>query len=385
MKTILKIMVLVAVTIVCCTACKDMDSSYKEYIVPNNGRTYPGKATNPVTYSGFNKAKITWLRGTDANVVKARIFWNNYTESVEVDIPSGVDTVSCLIEPLPEAPYSFIIHTYDAEGNKSVPVEVSCIVYGDQYLSRLLGRRIERAGYYNDGRLYIRWGAADITNGAIATELEYKDAAGNPVQLVIKPTEQVTERSSFEVGSGIRWRTVYVPDSTCLDNYTTDWLTIDHLGRAPEPMSRAGWTGTCDSQQNASNSPAQTLDGIRTTQWHSDPNRAYPHWIAFDMKTVIAVENVILTMRSANPTNTFKNFMIQGSMDGVTWTDYPPADGSQYYNFKPLAEVPQTYTLEDIPEMQYIRIYMFNSNVTASPNNRYAVLAEFEVYGYPVE
>ena len=60
------------ITVLAFTACKKMDSTYKEFIVP--GRlSYIGKATSPKAYAGHNRVEITWLRGADPNVTKAMI------------------------------------------------------------------------------------------------------------------------------------------------------------------------------------------------------------------------------------------------------------------------------------------------------------------------
>jgi hypothetical protein len=58
-----------------------MDSTYKQYVVPG-GLTYAGKPTSPKAYSGLNRIKIAWLRGADPSVVKAKIFWNNFADSL---------------------------------------------------------------------------------------------------------------------------------------------------------------------------------------------------------------------------------------------------------------------------------------------------------------
>jgi len=106
------------------------------------------------------------------------------------------------------------------------------------------------------------------------------------------------------------------------------------------------------------------------------PFSKFPHWVAFDMQQVIKVKDVILAMRTAVPGNTFREFMIQGSMDGgVTWTDYPPAEGS-YYIFEPIAEEKQTFSLPSVPEMRQIRIFAVSAH-----NQNFAVLGEIEVFG----
>src|SRR5690606_8281285 len=112
--------------------------------------------------SGDKRIKLSWLRGTDPRVQTARIFWNNYTDSVELTVPANVDTVSYVIESISENTYSFMIHTYDDEGNKSIPIEILGTVYGDNYRN-LLSNRLQKSTYYVGQDLTLNWGAVEDT------------------------------------------------------------------------------------------------------------------------------------------------------------------------------------------------------------------------------
>ena len=81
--------------------CKEIDDSFKDFVVPG-GIVYPQKVVNPMVNSGYQRIKISWLRGADPSVTKARIFWNNYNDSIEVIIPPVGDTISVIINDLPE-------------------------------------------------------------------------------------------------------------------------------------------------------------------------------------------------------------------------------------------------------------------------------------------
>src|SRR6186713_2025734 len=159
------------------SACKKMDSTYKQYVVVG-GIPYTGKAKSPKAYAGHNRVKITWLRGADPNVTKARIFWNNYTDSVEVLIKDDADTISVIIDNLPEKDYSFEIKTYDNKGVPSIPVELLSGAFGDRYQSQLLTRPVNSVLLDKNDKLTIKWGNAGISNGAIFTELTYTDLTG---------------------------------------------------------------------------------------------------------------------------------------------------------------------------------------------------------------
>jgi hypothetical protein len=87
-----------------------------------------------------------------------------------------------------------------------------------------------------------------------------------------------------------------------------------------------------------------------------------------DMKNPVTVSAVELVYRQ-NVYNSFTDFTIQGSLDGVNWTSY----GS--FSFKMIND-PQNFQLPGSPVMQYVRIY-----ATKGVNN-YAHIGELAVYGY---
>ena len=144
MKKIYRYTVMLALAICTLSACKKMDSIYKDFIVPG-GLPYAGRVTKPVIQSGRQRIKISWLRGADPNVNLARIYWNNYTDSVNVPIPATGDTISVIIANLEEKPYTFVARTYDDKGNKSVAVELLGESYGDKYQSLLVTRPVARS------------------------------------------------------------------------------------------------------------------------------------------------------------------------------------------------------------------------------------------------
>jgi len=76
---------------------------------------------------------------SDPKIVSCRIYWDLGTryEEVPVDMSGGAFRIEKEIT-LPENTYNFDIYTYDAAGNRSVPVNVSSKTYGEQYEHRSL-------------------------------------------------------------------------------------------------------------------------------------------------------------------------------------------------------------------------------------------------------
>src|SRR5690606_24549100 len=139
------------------------------------------RPTNVRLSGGLNRVKISWPKGPDPSVVKARIFWNVFADSTEIPIEPSMDTVSCMIDNLPEGNYSFVIVTYDKAGNRSVPLEVFGNTYGEKYQARLLDRPVLASLQKKNMEMFIAWGIADTAMGAFATDVKYVNLTGDTV------------------------------------------------------------------------------------------------------------------------------------------------------------------------------------------------------------
>lgn len=349
-------------------SCQKMDDSYRKFVVPG-GITYPGKATSPVAHSGKNRVLITWLRGTDPTVVKANVFWNNYSDSIAVDVPQTGDTISVVIDDLPEQQYAFEIVTYNDKGDKSVPQEVLGSSFGDTYQTGLLNRYITQAINYGYDTAWIKWGSVDLASGNIATEISYIDTSGREKVKRFPISDTLSFISGIN-STEIKYRTVYLPDSTSIDTFYTAYDAYQILTK----IDKKNMTITADSYeptaQLPNGAPEKAIDDDPNTFWHTDHTGVqppYPHWLAIDMKQTVSLALVQLTSRPNSIAADFTDFIIQGSQDGQNWSDYG--------TFKlPDAAGPQDFYLENPPKIRYVRIYM-----TKGPNY-YSHLAELSLY-----
>ncbi len=371
MKKLLSKFLLYVIALSVCFSCKKMDSKYKDFIVPG-GRVYTEKVRSPHAYSGHNRIKIEWLRGIDPNINKVRIFWNNYSDSVQVDVPPAGDTISYIFENLPEKSYSFIIKTYDKDGNFSVPVEVFGDSYGDNYQSGLLNRFISSAELDSYGSLKVTWGPADISNGVLATEIKYTGKEGGSLIKRFGKDETTTILTDFKPGTELEYRTLYTPDSLSIDTFYTSF----ERKKVAAKISKSGWTASANSYERVaqlpSGAPEKAIDDDITTYWHSNHTElitGYPYWLAVDMKNPVVVTRIELFSRLAYFTEDFTDFTVQGSMDGSVWASYGT------FKMEGKAET-QSFIIDGAPEMRYIRIYM-TKGVTV-----HAYLAELTVFGY---
>ena len=389
MKKILFLSVIAAV--VCSTACTKLEDAYDKYIVPG-GYIYPQKPTNAAAYSGDGRVVLEWERGTDPSIAKALVSWNNNEGSREFDINGNVEDVRVEIDGLSEKDYSFQVQTLDAQGNISVPVELNSYAYGDLYKSSIYDRGITLA-YMNQDKLVIEWSDGDITNGLQYTELRYQDAGGEEQTLTIDAEATgETILNDYLLGTNLVTKSFYRPDTTCVDLFETKET-------ATEPLSiidRSDWTITASSYEPTGQNgygggnPERVLDGLIEwapnananvpTYWHSQhtgSGSSFPHWLAVDMKKPVNIKRVVLQCRDDPNCTTgysFSNFTIQGSNDGVEWTDL-----ETYDVYSRTDKNPQYYPVNTKEYYTHFRIVM---NTGYGP---YADLCELAILGVEQE
>lgn len=206
------------------TSCSRMDATYADFI--KDGKIiYPGKADSVSVLPGKNRLLLSWLL-FDPNVTRVKIYWDNRTDSVELNVaPSaGIDSMKTLLSGLEERDYLFEYFTYDEDGNQSVKVEAQGHAYGDLYTNSLLNRPIQRVEIVNDTtRIY--WGESS-DSGLIGTSVEYADTQ-NQIRTVFADAEvSATPLPERKPNTDLRYRTVFLPHPMAIDTFYTAYETI---------------------------------------------------------------------------------------------------------------------------------------------------------------
>jgi hypothetical protein len=369
MKKIFHVGLILFITICVISACRKMDSTYKQYIVPG-GLTYAGKPTSPKAYSGLNRIKVAWLRGADPSVVKAKIFWNNFADSLGVDIPATGDTISVMIENLQEKSYTFVIRTYDAKGNSSIPIEVVGGSYGEKYQAQLLTRPVNSTVLNANGTLTINWGGADVSNGAYASEVKYTDVAGNVKHKIFSVESLVSEIPDMKPNTNYQFRTIFKPDSLSIDNFYTGYTDGGLFS-----FNKKDWKIIAYSTQHSAgdNAVINFIDGKDATRWHTCAGcSSYPHFATIDMgieRTITQFGVWRTTFETGGDDRGPDKFEFLTSTDNVTWV----SQGS--FNFNRLINGEQRYLTPNHPKARYFKFVG-----TQGPQS-YMVMGEISTYG----
>jgi len=204
-------------------SCSKMDD-YKKFI-KGGEISYTGKLDSVRVMSGKYRVLLKGLFIADPKVKKCVVYWSNKADSVVIPVnrTANVDTLNFFIEHITEGVQNFLIYTYDAAGNRSIPVYKTGRVYGDRYQGTLMNRGINEATTNEDGQTLIRWSGMDRVSGVFATEVIYKDKGGADRKIRIPIDSNVTELKNFKLNSNIQYRTLFLPDTLSVDTFYTSY------------------------------------------------------------------------------------------------------------------------------------------------------------------
>lgn len=198
-------------------SCTDMDE-YKK--ISGDGEiVYPGKIQEVIVRTGDGRVVVEGLCKSDPKIVNCRICWNLGTEYAEVPVDMSKGPFRMKQEiALPENSYNFDIYTYDAEGNRSIPVNVTGRSYGEKYKASLSNRLI-KSFTVRDGRAVIEWWEMGAAQGPYATEVVYTDKLHATVEILVPVEEMQTVLDNYDTETEVEYTTLFRPDTLCVDTF----------------------------------------------------------------------------------------------------------------------------------------------------------------------
>ena len=214
-----KSIIISTIAVILFFSCTKWDD-FKKY-VQDGEVIYTGKMDSVKIFSGKERVMLYGLLKADPKVNKFVVYWNNNADSIAFDwvkSSSGVDTVRKIFA-VDEGVKSFKIVTYDAAGNKSVVVNTTGTSYGETFRKRLSDRLITSVAYTSAGTT-INWDEMDRTAGPQYTEIEYT-VGGNVTTFTTPISNPSTILQGVNVVPPIKYRTIFRPDSTCIDTFST--------------------------------------------------------------------------------------------------------------------------------------------------------------------
>lgn len=290
-----KIIYLLLITLIAgvIPSCKDMDSVYKEFLVPN-GLKYPQRPDSLKVFAGYNRLRINWLKAKDPSITHAMIYWNNYLDSLKVNLDNYKDTISIDIENLGESTYTFYIKTFDHQGNVSIPSEISGTAYGDNYVMTTTNRTIASALRDADRKGIITWNAK--TADLAFSEVRYTTSSGEKKILRVLPDDIILNCPDIKPGELFEYRSVFLPKNG-IDPIAKNWEVYDN-SFAYKP-DRSAWTavarnGNHNWSDGGGGQVALLFDGKMNTGWHSKVGAPFPQCVVTNMKEPVLINYIII-------------------------------------------------------------------------------------------
>lgn len=358
-------------------ACTKMDDTYKDFL-EGGMKVYIGKVDSVFVYPGNNRIQLGWLPPSDPKTTKARVYWNNGLDSVDVAMPrieGNKDTVKLMFDNLNEGTYVFEVYTFDDMGRRSLKTERVARVYGDNYNAGLLGRPIDSYLMTDEDDLHITWGAAPDPT-LVGSEIIYEDQLGEQITLFVSVDAPTTVIEAFRPQT-LQYRSLYLPSSLAIDTFYTADVGLRIKGK-PIELAKAGWTAETSSFDDRSGSNyrpgSNAIDEDETTLWvnkTSSPTNVYPHTITVDMQSVYHdLEGFAIVTRVGDAAARPKTVELSSSLDGVNWNLHIIVDleNSGDRQFIPLPN-------EEAVSARYFRLH-----ATASHSGGNIALAEVGMY-----
>lgn len=373
-----KIIYLLLIMFAVGSSCKEMDSTYKEFIVPN-GLKYPQMPDSLKVYAGYNKLRLTWLAAKDPSIVRAEVYWNNYYDTLKVSgIQQDQELIVVDVPGLGEGTYTFYVKTFDKDGNASIPSEVTGTSYGDNYIMGAIDRTIASALRDADNKGTITWNTK--TTDLVYSEVHYTVSSGQLRTVRIPADETSLTCPDIKQEEHFEFRSVFLPENG-IDSVAREWITYEKPFLYKYP--RTGWTaGARNGNHNWGDSggqPARVLDGDMATGWHSRVGTPLPQCVVVDMKQSLVVDNIIIYPPATVSWRYLNNMEIYMSDTPITPDAPQPSWGEAVAQVQYPGGDRFSIDFPSAPAGRYMAIVFLDS--AAAPNT-YISFMELEVYGY---
>lgn len=267
-------------------SCSKWDD-YKQHTA-NGEIIYSGKVDSVRAYSGYKRVRVSGLMTADPKVTRIRIFWNNNSDSVSFDASTSISNGRFnQTFPVAEGLTNFTLYTYDAVGNRSVPVYTSATIFGDNYQDALQNRLISNAQMQFNGDAKIDWADVNANDGVIGMQIKYTDMTNAMRDTVIvsrAPTGLSSALPNYKPGIRFQYRTLYKPTPTAIDTFYTAFeemsvrYDLDVSGiylknyRTPFDVIPSGdWRFATLAAPWVTNAAAKNKGGGRFGGWAAEP------------------------------------------------------------------------------------------------------------------
>lgn len=357
-------------------SCSDMNELTDKYL--DEGEVaYAAKVDSVGILAGENRIQLD-LYVKAQRIDKVRVYWNNYEDSLDVEIGGKTGVFPVMLEDMPESGYLFQLVSFDKFGNKSLEYEATGSSYGDNYKNGLSNRSYttEFTRYDMEAdSMVIYWGGT--VRGAIAMELQYTDTSDKIINLEVPADATTTTLHNLK--GNVSYHLRFIPEENAIDTFTTSPKSIPVYYE--RPVNKSGWKIVGFSSASASPEwPASNaIDGDINTPWHTEhnPTAPFPHYFIVDMGETVDISSFEVYRRmddSAGAQPTHQIFYAESLTDP---TDSKDAGWKDYgvYSFDNVVDIPQFSRAANVVKARYFMYYVGSNSRSA-----YAYIGEIGAY-----
>lgn len=285
--------------------CTEMNDIHQEFL-DRGERIYVGKADSLVVFGGYHRAKIQGLMFYAKTAERCIIRWTTDGEKDSLIVQAGEwkannDTLSVLIEGLTEGTQRFFVQTYDKEGNRSLNVECTGTIYGDQYILSATQKIITQMTPQPEG-MQLTW---NMSEEAIGVEVKYESNDGEKL-LKIEADAITTILPNWKLSGTVQTRTIFFPEEG-IDTLYGVWsnpLEFPDFVEFSLPKAnirRMPWSK--DATTGYSGTYTGVFDGVfggGGNQFHSGSGVGVPQHLTFDLNVKTNLTRFELYARDDN-------------------------------------------------------------------------------------
>lgn len=286
----------VVLAFLCFAACEDTAETFEEF-TQDGEQVYIGAPLDIFSEPGFKRLQFNVVINADPKISKGLLRSSLGDIEHEFDVTrtqAGQDTITFVVNDLPEGQFNLNFWLQDNNGNQSIPKDFRAVVLGESYQAGFVPR-LPSASTATEGKVVIDWGA--VPDGVLATVLTYNDADGNMQTITIANEDTQTEIESFVSGATYTVKSMFKPSPKALDEFETNAAELTFplanvaLGK-PVTSSSVGdpaWGGG-----GLDNSVA--VDGIAPQGWptvtHTNDMVGEDSWLQIDLEEVVDITRI---------------------------------------------------------------------------------------------
>lgn len=307
------------VSVLSVTSCDDFMDVHKEYI-ERGEIIYAPKPDSVSFIAGKDRILFNCRTYNAPNIRSVDVFWNDGLDSliIPVELKTGYDSISVLLDHMEEKSYTFNVQTTDNFGHKSLFLTDFGTSYGEAFQSTLNDRRIKSVSL-SDKEGFVEWYSAP--NGLVRNEIRYIKNDGSLAVVKMLSADLQIGLPDVKNGSAFEFRSLFIPEEASIDTFATPWKTSEIPFPAEYKYDRSSWSvlSVSDVSTSEGGGMATLIDDDLSTYWQSayeDGDAPLPHWAVIDMQTPKEISRVELYRRSDNKDTRSIELYVSDQSDG---------------------------------------------------------------------